>query len=72
MQFTAKEVKDIEERELKCLEFLKENQMCPSVKMIAVNVGNDCFAMKAIPFLNDLKYQETSEQVKPQDLPVAE
>ena len=41
-------------------------------KGVVVDVGQDCFAMKAIPFLNDLKYQETSEQVKTQDLPVAE
>ena len=72
MEFSKDQIKDITERELKCLEFLKEMQMCPSVKMVAVNVGNDCFAMKAIPFLNDLKYQETSEPTKPQDLPVAE
>ena len=69
MEFTQKQIEDITARELKCLEFLKENQMCPSVKMVALNVGNDCFCMKPIPFLNDLKYQE---QVKPQDLPVAE
>ena len=71
-EFTKKQIEDITARELKCLEFLKENQMCPSVKMVAVNVGQDCFAMKAIPFLNDLKYQENSEPTKPQDLPVAE
>lgn len=67
MEFTKKQVEDITARELECLEFLKEHQMCPSVKMVAVNVGGDCFAMKAIPFLNDLKYQE---KVLPQDLPV--
>jgi hypothetical protein len=69
MEFNKEQIKDITARELECLEFLREKQMCPSVKMVAVNVGGDCFCMKPIPFLNDLKY---AEPVKPQDLPVAE
>ena len=69
MNFSDEQIKDITARELECLEFLKSHNMCPSVKIVAVNVGNDCFAMKAIPFLNDLKYQE---KVLPQDLPVKE
>ena len=68
MEFTKKQIEDITARELECLEFLKEHQMAPAVKMMAVNAGNDYFCMKPIPFLNDLKY---SEDKKIQDLPIA-
>lgn len=66
-KYTKIEIEDIKERELKCLEFLKENQMTPSATMQASNIGDDTFGIKVTPFLNDTKY---TENIKVQDLPI--
>ncbi len=71
MPFSKEQIKDIQEREKLCLEFLAEHQMSPSANMQASNLGNDTFGLKVTPFLNDTKYA-AKEEVKPQDLPVAE
>lgn len=64
MKYSESQIKDIEEREKKALEFLKELQLTPSASMQAVNTGNDVFAMRVIPHLADLKFKVEEGEVK--------
>ncbi len=57
---TEGEIKDITEREQKALDFLKELQLTPAVMMQAVNLGNDTFGMKPLPYLQDTKFSTPS------------
>lgn len=57
MNYTPEQIKDISEREKKCLEFLKENQLTPSAVMQKVNIGQDIFVDKVTPYLQDLKFK---------------
>lgn len=75
-EYSEDEVKDITERDKKCLDFLKENQMTPAASMQKVNIGNDVFADKLIPFLSDFKYNKNpmvspiqGKDIKPKDEP---
>jgi len=54
--YTPEQVDDITAREKEVLAFLKEKQMCPSAKVAKVNMGEDVFADKVIPYLADMKY----------------
>jgi hypothetical protein len=58
MNYTKEQMEDITKREKECLDFLKEHQMTPSCQIQKVNVGQDTFADKLIPFLMDLKYKD--------------
>lgn len=55
-KYTDEQVKDIQEREAKAIEALKELQMTLSAQVVAVNVGDNTFANKVIPYLSDMKY----------------
>jgi hypothetical protein len=57
-KYNEEEIKDITEREKKCLDFLKENEMTPAAQVLKVNVGNDMFADKVVPYLQDIKYKK--------------
>lgn len=57
-KYSEEEIKDITEREKKCLDFLKENNMTPAAQVSKINVGNDMFTDKVIPYLQDIKYQK--------------
>jgi hypothetical protein len=59
MEYSPEQIADIKEREQKALETLKELQLTPAVMMQAVNIGNDTFAMKPIPYLADFKFTPT-------------
>ncbi len=54
--YTEEQVKDIQEREKKALEYLKDNGLTPAAIVEKVNVGKDMFVDKVIPFLQDTKY----------------
>lgn len=54
--YTPEQIKDIEERVEKAKVFLKELQLQPAVIMQPVNIADDVFAMKPIPYLQDQKY----------------
>ena len=56
--YTEEETKDITEREKKCLDFLKENQMTPAAQVSKLQMGNDIFADKVQPYLQDTKFQK--------------
>ena len=57
-KYTQEQIKDIKERELKALEMLKELQLTPAAQIYKVNIGNDTFADKLIPYLADIKYND--------------
>lgn len=63
-KYTDEQVKDIEGREQKALQFLIEMELTPSAVLQAVNLGNDIFATKVIPFLKDTKFASKEETPK--------
>lgn len=54
--YSPEEQKDINERIAKAIESLKELQLKPSASISANNVGDDVFALKVVPYLQDIKY----------------
>jgi len=68
MNYTKEQIEDITKREKECLDFLKEHQMTPSCQIQKVNVGNDVFADKVVPFLMDLKYKEQLSPIQKDDI----
>lgn len=54
--YTPEQRKDIEERVEKAKVLLAELQLQPGCLMTPVNVGDDAFALKAIAYLQDIKY----------------
>lgn len=67
-EYSEQEIQDIKEREQKCLEFLKENQITPSCAPMLVNMGDDTFGIKLIPFLKDFKYNKSPSPIQKDDL----
>ena len=63
MEYTKEQIKDIQEREKKCLEFLKENNMTPAAQVSKINIGNDNFVDKVQPYLQDMKYTKKAEDL---------
>lgn len=68
MEYTKEMVADIKEREAKALTLLQELQLSPAVSMQMVNVGDDNFAIKPIPYLMDTKFTPTSSPIQQDDL----
>lgn len=68
MQYTPEQVADIEKRESDALEYLKKLQLSPAVQMHMVNVGDDNFAIKPMPYLQDLKFASQPSPIQPDDL----
>lgn len=62
--YTDEQVKDITEREQKGLEALKALHLTPAAQISKVQMGNDIFADKLIPFLQDTKYISTPSPVQ--------
>lgn len=63
--YTPEQITDIQERVEKAKTALKELQLRPAVAVQAVNVGQDIFAMKNIPYLQDEKYTPTASPLTP-------
>lgn len=55
-KYTPEQIADIKEREEKALKALTDLQLNPSAIVQKVNIGQDVFADKVIPYLQDLKY----------------
>lgn len=62
--YTEAEIADITEREQKGLEALKALNLTPAAQISKVQMGNDIFADKLIPFLQDTKYTSTPSPVQ--------
>lgn len=59
MNYTPEQISDVRDREEKGLAALKELNLTPAAQITKVNVGNDVFADRLIPFLQDTKYTST-------------
>lgn len=62
--YTDEQVKDITEREKKGLEALKALNLTPAAQISKVQMGNDIFADKLVPFLQDTLYISTPSPVQ--------
>lgn len=63
--YTPVQQADIESRVEKAKIALKELRLRPAVIIQPVNVGNDVFVMKPIPYLADEKYTSTISPLIP-------
>jgi len=55
-EYSPDQRKDIEERVEKAKNLLANLQLQPAVIMQPVNMGDDVFGMKPIPYLQDIRY----------------
>lgn len=60
--YTDDQIKDIQEREAMGLKMLKELELTPAALLTKVNTGNDLFADKVQPYLQDTKYNGGSDE----------
>ncbi len=58
-KYTDEQVKDITAREKKAIDFLTELNLTISARVVSVNVGDNTFAQKVIPYIADMKYENT-------------
>jgi len=63
-KYTDAQVTDITAREKEAVDFLKKIQMTVSAQVVSVNVGDNTFAQKVVPYLADMKYTEQEGDVK--------
>lgn len=61
--YTSEQQKDIEERVEQAHAFLKDLNLQPGVIVQPVNLGDDVFGFKPIPYLQDNKYIKSPIQV---------
>lgn len=64
MNYSEEQKKDITERVEKARKLLDELQLNPSAQIYYDNIGNDTFATKVIPYLQDLKYANNPKETK--------
>lgn len=64
MEYSKEQIVDIQEREKKGLEALKALDLTPAASTQMINIGNDTFAVKLIPYLQDTKYTPQKSPVK--------
>lgn len=67
--YTPEQIKDVKEREARALKVLGELYLTPAISMQAVNIGNDTFAMKPIPYLQDTLYTQNAVKSPDEFLP---
>lgn len=70
MDYTPEQVKDIQVREKKALEYLKSLQLSPAAQVVKVRMTgpDDVFMDKVTPYLADTKYTatpSTNKEVNP-------
>lgn len=64
MDYTKAQIADITEREKKGIEALKVLHLTPAAQISKVQMGNDVFADKLVPFLQDTLYTSTPSPVQ--------
>ncbi len=62
--YTKEQIAEVEEREKKALAYLKENFLTPAASIQKVNLGNDVFGDRLIPFLRDFKYEPVKSPIQ--------
>lgn len=65
-KYNSDEIKNITDREKKCLDFLKENDMTPAASVSKINIGRDMFVDKVQPYLQDTRYAK--EEIKDKEI----
>lgn len=70
MEYTEEMKKDIQEREAKALDYLKSLDLTPAAILNKVNLGQDVFADKVTPFLQDTKYAKKDQPAPTAQEPV--
>lgn len=66
--YTPEQVKEVQEREKKALEYLKENHLTPAAIVEKINIGKDMFVDRVRCFLNDTKYAAKESPIKKDEL----
>ena len=71
MEYTPEQIKDIKEREKEVVDTLKELEFTISAQVLPVNIGDNTFANKVVPYLADTKYAEKTvvEAKEPEQKP---
>lgn len=64
MEYTKEQIKDIQEREAKGLQALKELELVPASYVIPANIGQDIFGLQVKGFLQDTKYAKKTDEPK--------
>lgn len=54
--YTPEEIKDIQERVEKAQKMLQELHLSVMAQVVSVNMGDDIFALKVMPYLQDNKF----------------
>lgn len=55
-EYTNAQIADIKDREAKGIQALKDLELTASAQVVSVNVGDNTFAQKVIPYLADMKF----------------
>lgn len=71
-QYTPEQIKDIQDREQKALDFLKELQLTPAAAVsknrLMTNEGEEVWVDKVQPYLADFKYAPKVSEIQLKDL----
>lgn len=62
--YSEEEKKEITERIEKARKFLEENHLNLSAQIYFENIGNDAFATKVLPYLQDTKYDKSTSKTE--------
>lgn len=62
--YTLEQREDIEKRVNRAKDSLKDLQLQPAVIMQPINLGDDVFGMKPIPYLQDIKYKNVLSPIQ--------
>jgi len=62
--YTESQISDIQAREAKGIQALKDLELTVSAQVISVNVGDNTFAQKVVPYLSDMKFTKQSGDVE--------
>lgn len=67
-KYSPEQIIDVQEREKKALDFLKELELTPSAILSMQNNGKDVFGIKVQPYLQDTKYQNKVSPLQQNDI----
>lgn len=66
--YSPEQIADIREREADALAYLKKLHLTPAAQISKVHMGQDVFADKLTPYLQDTKYTEVKSPIQHDDL----
>lgn len=62
--YTQEQIDDIKKREQEGLDALKKLNLTPACQIVKENMGNDLFADRLYPYLQDTKFTKVDEAIK--------